>query len=310
MIVALGGFLSQRGAIDPLAVFLVSWSSSMATAVGVYQVSHRFGRAFFTGRVGRRLLTPGSLARMEREYLRFGLAGIFVCRFLPGFRSFVAPFAGLVGLSPGRTLVTMGLASALWYGGMVYLGTAVGAEWEAINRLLAGLNRTLGFAAALVLAGLLGWVILRRARPRRDRLWWAIDRAFSHDLAAQEHAHSDPAAAAAATLLLELAHRDLSISRSELGVIESYLRDRWGLASRESSVGAAQEVLGNTAEFAGHVAQRYDRTARLELLTRLRQVALTDGLLSAHEDRLLGRAAELLGLGAEATERVEPRTSP
>ncbi|MGH7703245.1 MAG: TerB family tellurite resistance protein [Gemmatimonadales bacterium] len=306
--VALGGFLSQRGVIHPFTVFLVSWFSSMATAAVVYQLSRRFGRSFFAGRVGKRLLTPASLARMEREYLRFGLAGIFVCRVLPGFRSFVAPFAGLVGLAPGRTLVTMGLASGVWYGSMVYLGTAVGVEWEAITRLLAEINRTLGVGAGLVLAGLLVWIIVRRARPRRDRLWWAIDRAFSHDLNAQAHAHNDPAAAAAATLLLELAHRDRTISASELGLIESYLRDRWDLSPRESPAPAAQEVVGDTAEFAGHLARRYDRVARLELLARLRQVALTGEVLTAHEGRLLGRAAELLGLGAEATERVEPRT--
>ncbi len=306
MIVALGAFLSRRGVTDPLAVFLVSWSSSMAIAVGLYQVSRHFGRAFFAGRVGRRLLTTESLARMEQAYLRFGLAGIFVCRLLPGFRSFVAPFAGLVGLPPGKTLAAMGLASGLWYGGLVYLGTAVGMEWEAIHRVLAGFNRTLGFAALPVLAGLLGWVILRRARPRRNRLWWAIHRAFSHDLAAQEHAHSDPAAAAAATLLLELAHHDLTISTPELEVIESYLRDRWGLAARESSREAAQKVPGDTAELAGHITRRYDRAARVELLARLRQAALTDGVLSPPGDRLLGRAAELLGRVPEARGRVEP----
>ena len=66
---------------------------------------------------GRRLLAPRSLAIIEREYLRFGIVGIFISRFLPGIRAVVPPFAGLVGLGAIRTLAPMGLASAIWYGG-------------------------------------------------------------------------------------------------------------------------------------------------------------------------------------------------
>ena len=74
--------------------------------------------------------------------------------------------------------------------------------------------------------------------------------------------------------------------------------------------GLAFTALDWMMEEAASLRLRYDPAARLELLARLRQVALTDGVLSAHEGRLLERAAELLGLGAEATERVEPRTGP
>ena len=98
--VALGAFLSNRGLTTPLGVFLVTWVANLAGAAGVYFAARRFGRRLFASPTGRRLLAPRSLAVIEREYLRFGTAGIFISRFLPGIRAVVPPFAGLVGLGP------------------------------------------------------------------------------------------------------------------------------------------------------------------------------------------------------------------
>ena len=95
----------------------------------------------------------GVLAVIEREYLRFGVAGIFVSRFLPGIRAVVPPFAGLVNLSPLRTLVPTGIASAIWYGGITILGTVIGAEWGRINRIMLGVHRTLGIITLVLILG-------------------------------------------------------------------------------------------------------------------------------------------------------------
>ena len=142
--VALGAFLSNRGLTAPLGVFLVTWLSNLAGATAVYFVARRYGRRLFATSLGRRLLAPRSLAIIEREYLRFGVAGIFVSRFLPGIRAVVPPFAGLVNLSPLRTLLPTGIASAIWYGGITLLGSVIGAEWDRINYVIRGVNRTLG----------------------------------------------------------------------------------------------------------------------------------------------------------------------
>ena len=53
-------------------------------------------------------MSPEAVVAVERNYVRFGLAGLIVARLLPGFRSFTAPFAGLMRLGPVRTLVPIG----------------------------------------------------------------------------------------------------------------------------------------------------------------------------------------------------------
>ncbi|HEY3013254.1 MAG TPA: VTT domain-containing protein, partial [Gemmatimonadales bacterium] len=142
--VALGAFLSNRGLTKPAGVFIITWMANLAGAAAVYFAARRYGRRLFATAIGRRLLAPRSLAIIEREYLRFGVMGIFVSRFLPGIRAVVPPFAGLVNLSPLRTLVPMGIASGIWYGGIILLGSVIGAEWDRINHIILGVNRTLG----------------------------------------------------------------------------------------------------------------------------------------------------------------------
>jgi membrane protein DedA with SNARE-associated domain len=167
--VVLAAFLAKRGPLEPLNIFLVAWGFGVAGAVLVYWASRRFGRRFFQGRLGRRLITPGTFAAIEREYLRFGVLGIFVFRMLPAFRAVVAPFAGLVNLGPARTLIPITLACATWYGGLTLLGHKLGENWEGILGVLHKLNTGLWIVALVVLA-LLTLVIVRRRRTSRSRV--------------------------------------------------------------------------------------------------------------------------------------------
>jgi len=298
----LAGFLSRLGITTPWMVFLSAWVGSITGAAAVYYASRRFGRTFFTGPVGRRLLPPEALATMEREYLRLGVVGIFLCRLIPWVRSFVAPFAGLVALTPARTLVPMALASALWIGGLTWLGSTLGAEWQSILAFLRQLNLGL----AILGAGLtIVFVLVRlraRARARRDRLWAALHLAFADDPDAEARGRGDLALAGAATLIREMARSDRAIGREQLREIEACLRERWhleGAGPLQPTESPARE--GRTSgEYGAVLAGHFDEAARLGVLARLRNVLRHDGRLTPVEDRMLERAADLLGLGSDA----------
>jgi uncharacterized tellurite resistance protein B-like protein len=106
----------------------------------------------------------------------------------------------------------------------------------------------------------------------------------------------DPAAAGAATLLYELAHADHQITPEERELITAYLRERWGAGPGEGHPAPAPPP---TAELATLVVDRYDRERRLELVRYLYRIATSDGTLGRHEERLMLRAATLLGLTAD-----------
>jgi LPXTG-motif cell wall-anchored protein len=168
--VLLAAFLSHQGSMDPLTIFLVAWVFGVGGALVVYWSSRRFGRRFFESAFGRRLITPGTFATIEREYVRFGMIGIFIFRMLPAFRAVVAPFAGLVNLPARRAFPPIILACAVWYGGLTLLGSSVGANWSVIRQWFGRVNAGLGILAGLALLGLVLWILRRRKRQRGERL--------------------------------------------------------------------------------------------------------------------------------------------
>ncbi len=313
--VAIGAFLSHRGVTRPLTVFLVTWSANLAGAAGVYFAARVYGRRLFASQTGRRLLAPRSLAVIEREYLRFGVAGIFLSRFLPGIRAVVPPFAGLINLGSVRTLVPMAVASAIWYGGITMLGALIGSEWQRILDIISGVNRTLTIATLLLAAAGLAVYLLRRRRRHRERVWHATREALDPQapsfLAGTEIAEGS-ARQSAALLVLELAYADPVLTPSDREVVAAHLRERWGIGGPGMLPEPHSEDERRTrfAGYAERLRQRFGRGQRLELVERLWTVAFSDGTtIGVHEDRLMHLAAELLGVAptevAEARRRLQ-----
>jgi membrane protein DedA with SNARE-associated domain/uncharacterized tellurite resistance protein B-like protein len=295
---------------------LVTWTSNLVGAGLVYLAARRFGHRLFASRTGRRLLAPRSLAVIEREYLRFGVAGIFFSRFLPGIRAVVPPFAGLVRLGAVRTLVPMAIASAIWYGGITLVGSLIGANWEGIVAILAGVNRTLGIITFLLILTGGAWYWARRRARARERLWHAtrdaLDPAAPSFLQGTEIAEGS-AREAAALLVLELAYADPVLTPSDRELVAGHLRERWGLESSRAVAEPAPEEERRTrfALYADRLRHRFGRAQRLELVERMWTVAFSEGAIGAHEDRVMSLAAELLDVGpagvAEVRRRLQER---
>jgi membrane protein DedA with SNARE-associated domain/uncharacterized tellurite resistance protein B-like protein len=299
--VALGAFLSHRGVTTPSLVFLVTWVANLLGAAGVYLAARRYGRRLFASPTGRRLLAPRSLAIIEREYLRFGIVGIFFSRFLPGIRAVVPPFAGLIRLSAARTFVPIGIASALWYGGITILGALVGTEWSRITALLLGINRTLAVAALVLAAAGAIWYVVRARGRRRERVWHATEDALepaAPSFLAGTDVAEGSASQAAALVVLELAYADPALTPEERALIAEHLQERWGFARAAPAPAPPPEEERRTlfARYARRLRRRAGRAERLALVERMWTVAFADGRIDAHEARLMHLAAELLGI--------------
>lgn len=167
--VVVGGLLVSRGDADPIWVLLGIWAANVSGAFVVYFTGFRYGRAFFDVGAGRRVLTPSQLARISAFYAKRGVWAIFLARFLPGFRAVVPAFAGVSHLPLRLVALPIALASAIWYGVLLWLGVVAGRNLERAEEWFAGLNLSLlGFA--LVVAVLVGiwWFRSRNGRSERD----------------------------------------------------------------------------------------------------------------------------------------------
>jgi membrane protein DedA with SNARE-associated domain len=163
--VALGSFLARRGEVSVVPLTLLCWAANMASAAATYSLARRHGRGFFSAGWGRKVMPPRALEALEEAYARWGIAGIFASRFLPGLRAAVTPFAGVAGVSPARALVPAAVASLLWYAFLAFAGYTLAANWEAAKSIVADANRALGIAALVATLGLGIW-LWRRSRRR------------------------------------------------------------------------------------------------------------------------------------------------
>ena len=161
-VVALGAFLAGHGILDPWTVFAVTWVGNVASAALVYLVGRHYGRAFFTGPIGRRLVSEQTLEHIEAAYARHGSYGIFLARLLPVWRGVVPPFAGVARVPALRALLPIALASALWYGGIVFLVVRLAPTLDQALALMGRVNRILGVAAVVLVLLVILWVRRRR----------------------------------------------------------------------------------------------------------------------------------------------------
>ena len=165
-VVAFGAFLAARGQGTVLASFLATWLGNLLGATVMYLVGRRYGSDFIRRRIPG-LRGDDAEQRLRTLHGKYGLAALFISRFLPGVRAVVPPFAGALHLPMVPSLAVMGVASGLWYGVITWLAFRVGSSWDALVESVKSLNRTVGIAAAVVVViAFIIWMLLRhRRRP-------------------------------------------------------------------------------------------------------------------------------------------------
>jgi membrane protein DedA with SNARE-associated domain len=167
VVVAFGAFLAARGHGTAAGAFLSTWCGNLAGAMLMYAVGRRYG----AHRVAQRLAGgEASEGRLSAWYGRYGVAALVVCRFLPGVRALVPPFAGALRVPVGLAALAIGGASGVWYGLVTYLAFRVGANWAAFSDALVSWQRGAAIAAlvaAAVVAGTYGALRWRRSRDAR-----------------------------------------------------------------------------------------------------------------------------------------------
>jgi membrane protein DedA with SNARE-associated domain len=163
VVAALGAFLAAQDVLHLWGVYVAILVPNVVTAAGMYYLARTTGRAFQDTRLGRRFFAGATMQAVGRLYERHHFWGIFVSRFLPGYRAVVAPFAGVVGLPAHRALPPVVLASAIWYGLVCLLGYHFGRNWHVVRHALRNASVGLGLVALLVTAAIV-WAVWRHRR--------------------------------------------------------------------------------------------------------------------------------------------------
>ncbi|MBW7934508.1 MAG: DedA family protein [Gemmatimonadaceae bacterium] len=171
VVVAFGAFYAARreAAFWPVVAAIVI--GSVLGSLVVYAVARRYGADWMHARL-KRLHLLNAEERLEGLYAHYGLAALFVSRFVPGLRAVVSPMAGALRVRVLPYALVITVASTIWYGLIIWVAFRVGADWEQVRSSLHVVGLRVGSVAAVLIVVLayVGWRMWRRHRAKHPHL--------------------------------------------------------------------------------------------------------------------------------------------
>jgi membrane protein DedA with SNARE-associated domain len=165
-VIAFGSFLADRAHGSPFIVFLLGWLGNVSGAGVTYYLGRKFGAKVFLRRI-EKYAGPDAEDRIKRLHKKYGLAGLFVSRFLPGVRAIVPPFAGAMRLPAFKVMFSVASASAVWFGLITFLAFRAGDNWDLVQRYLVRSGKVAGAIAVGIVVVAIGiWLWKRHSRKR------------------------------------------------------------------------------------------------------------------------------------------------
>ena len=161
----LAGFLAWRG---QLSLWLVMVAAVAGAAVGDsvgYEIGRHLGRRIYESRVGR-LIGRDRWDRGRSFLRRHGAKAVFFGRFVGLLRALVPAIAGDSRMPYPRFLLWNVAGALVWAPATVLTGYLAGPSYRVLERWLGRGSLVL---AAVVVAGVIAWHVVRRPATRREQ---------------------------------------------------------------------------------------------------------------------------------------------
>jgi membrane protein DedA with SNARE-associated domain len=165
LILPLAGFLSGLGSMNLVLVYFTSTLGAYAGALLLYWLGARLGLERSIRWLSKLpLVDRQDFERAAEWFRRHGRSAVFFGRLLPGVRSLISLPAGAQRMNLAIFSVFTVAGSGLWNGLLISLGALLGAQY----RLIEQYSRFLNYAVYAAVAALIGWLIVRSVRRRRN----------------------------------------------------------------------------------------------------------------------------------------------
>ncbi|WP_019533936.1 DedA family protein [Paenibacillus ginsengihumi] len=169
VILTFGGFMTTYSALTVPGVVIAATLGSIAGAIILYGI----GRLLHIGRLERIIERWGHLLRVKKDDLhrstawfdKYGYWTVLFCRMVPLIRSLISIPAGMARMNFLLFLFFTAIGTLLWNIVLVYVGAAVGENWEEIVHFMdIYSNIAYAFIGAGIIAVLALWI--RRQKRR------------------------------------------------------------------------------------------------------------------------------------------------
>ncbi|MHB8146805.1 MAG: DedA family protein [Vulcanimicrobiaceae bacterium] len=162
VVMTVAGALVATGHLASLWLAIaVGVAGELAGATAGYAAG-KFGGRSLIDRYGKYVhLTHANLDRVHAFFEKYGSFSIFICRFIPVIRGIVSIPAGIADMALGPFYFWYAFGSLLFCGGLVFLGNAVGHDFNKITPLVHKGGLVL-LAVTVLAAAVIAIVVMRR----------------------------------------------------------------------------------------------------------------------------------------------------
>jgi membrane protein DedA with SNARE-associated domain len=140
-ILLMSGYLAAHQVVKPIPTFFVLYSGLLMTDFMLFSVGEKYGRKLVEHKKFQKILTPGSLSKLENKFKKWGVLVIFFGRHLLGLRAQIFLAAGVLKMDRNKFLIADGVSAlftiTLW-GGLGYVG---GNQIQALKRDIANIEQ-------------------------------------------------------------------------------------------------------------------------------------------------------------------------
>lgn len=164
IIMPFGGYLAWLGHLQIIWVIVAGTLGNVVGSSIAFYVGKFRGRSFIT-RYGRAIgLTDRHVKVAERWFEKRGEVAVFVCRLLPGVRTFISLPAGISKMPFIRFLVFSAIGSLPWVAALAYSGYKLGQNWESIKYFMHPFTYVVG----VLVVGTVVFLILNKRKSQKQ----------------------------------------------------------------------------------------------------------------------------------------------
>ncbi len=163
VILPFGGYLVHTGRLDFWGTVMAGTVGGTLGSIGSYYLGIKGGRPFLH-KYGRYIgISERKLVLADYWFARYGEATVFFTRLLPIVRTFISLPAGIARMNFKKFVIYTFLGSLPWSILLVYVGYALGQNWQAIKPWFHRLD----FLVAALLGMLLLYYLWGKIKRRR-----------------------------------------------------------------------------------------------------------------------------------------------
>ena len=167
LIMPAAGFTAAEGHLTLWGVILSGVAGSVLGQLPLYYLGRALGLQRikrFTDRYGRWLMVSAhSIDRADGWFTRHGWWAVFICRVIPGLRSYISIPAGSARMNLVGFLFWTTLGTVIWTAVLALLGLWLGRHYEQVSEYLGPVSTVVGVGLAVAAVV---WVVRRRQWAR------------------------------------------------------------------------------------------------------------------------------------------------